>query len=523
MRHLADCLEASAARFPDRVAIVDPSGRQVTYAELNQQADAVAGFLSDRGVGRGDRVGVVLPKSSSAVVALFGIMKAGAAYVPVDYSAPTERGRRILTDCQVRALIVDGRSLAVIPEIHTTDAWPRAVIVVGGIPDPVVAEQTTPFADVLADARRPATRSRGEHDLAYILYTSGSTGMPKGVMITHRNVLSFVDWCSSVFEPNERDRFSSHAPFHFDPSVFDLYVATKHGAAVHLISEDIGKSPEELARFIAIRQLTVWCSTASALTLLVQFGDLEAHEASSLRLVLSGGEVFPIKHLRELQRRWPSPVYYNVYGPTEACVFCTLARIPSPVPDDRETPYPIGFPGSHCRALVLDVEGREVAPGGEGLLHVSGASVFSGYWNRPADTAAAFLDRGGVRWYNTGDVVRWCPAEGFTYVGRRDNLVKRHGYRIELGEIERALYLHSGVREAAVVSFADADSSVKIVAFLVCHDGAKPSIVELKIFCAAKLPSYMNPDRFVFQDRLPRTATDKIDYQALKRQSLDAA
>jgi amino acid adenylation domain-containing protein len=465
----------------------------------------------------------VLPKSSSAVVTLFGIMKAGAAYVPVDYSAPLERGRRILTDCQVRALIIDGGSLAVIPELPATDASPRPVIVVGGISDPSTAEQTTPFADVIADARHPTMRSRGEDDLAYILYTSGSTGMPKGVMISHRNVLSFVDWCSSVFEPNQHDRFSSHAPFHFDPSVFDLYVATKHGAEVHLIPEDVAKRPEQLARFVATRQLTVWCSTASALTLLVQFGDLEVHQASSLRLVLSGGEVFPIKHLRELQRRWPAPVYYNVYGPTEACVFCTLARIPSPVPEDRETPYPIGFPGSHCSALVLDDEGREVAPGDEGLLHVSGAPVFSGYWNRPADTAAAFLDREGVRWYNTGDVVRWCPADGFTYVARNDNMVKRRGYRIELGEIERALYLHSSVRETAVVSFADADASVKIVAFLSCHDGAKPSIVELKTFCAAKLPSYMNPDRFVFQDRLPRTATDKIDYRALKGQSLDLA
>jgi len=521
MRHLASCLEASAARFPDRVAVVDPDGQRMSYAELNRRADAVAGFLSSRGVRRGDRVGVVLPKSSAAVVAQFGIMKAGAAYVPVDCSAPLERGRRILTDCEVTGAIVDGRSLAVLPEKDTAGAGLRAVIVVSTLPDSVSAEQATPFDEVIASAQTPVPHDRGEDDLAYILYTSGSTGMPKGVMITHGNVLSFLDWCTSVFEPNEHDRFSSHAPFHFDPSVFDLYVAAKHGAEVHLVPEDVGKRPEELARFVATRQLTIWCSTASALTLLVQFADLEAHKASSLRVVLSGGEVFPIKHLRELQRLWPSPTYYNVYGPTEACVFCTLSPIPSPVPDDREAPYPIGFAGPHCRAIVLDDEGHEVAAGEDGLLYVSGAPVFSGYWHRPAETAAAFVEREGVQWYNTGDVVRWAPDEGFTYVGRSDNMVKRRGYRIELGEIERALYLHAGVREAAVISFADADATVKIAAFLACHDGAKPSIVEMKTFCAAKLPSYMNPDRFVFQNRLPRTTTDKIDYKALKQQSAE--
>ena len=195
----------------------------------------------------------------------------------------------------------------------------------------------------------------------------------------------------------------------------------------------------------------MWYSTPSILTLLMQFGNLEAVDASSLRLVLFAGEVFPVKHLREVQRRWPAPVYYNLYGPTETNV-CTFARIPADIPADRDTPYPIGFACAHCAALVLEEDGHEVASGEEGLLYISGPSVFQGYWNRPEVNRTLFLERDGRRWYNTGDLVRWDPAEGYVYLGRRDRMVKRRGYRIELGEIERALYLHPRVREAAVIS-----------------------------------------------------------------------
>jgi amino acid adenylation domain-containing protein len=522
MQHLADYLEASATRYPERLAVVDPGGLRVTYAELNRQADALAGFLSARGVKPGDRVGVVLPKSVPAVVALFGIMKAGAAYVPVDYTAPAERGRRILTDCQIRALIVDSRCLGVVPEAAGSDTALAAIVAVGPVADSAAGDPpVTPFDRALESGHQPARILRSPANLAYILYTSGSTGMPKGVMLTHENALSFVEWCASVFEPTEADRFSSHAPFHFDLSILDIYLAIKHGAALYLISEELGKNPKDLARFIAANQLTVWYSTPSILTLLLQFGNLTSHDLSSLRLVLFAGEVFPVKHLREVQRHLPAPAYYNLYGPTETNV-CTFARIPPNIPDDRDVPYPIGFACQHCPALVLDADGREVTPGEEGLLYISGPSVFSGYWNRPVENAAAFLEREGVRWYNTGDLVRWVPGQGYIYAGRKDRMVKRRGYRIELGEIERALYLHPRLREVAVVSMPDADAGVKIVAFLSCHGGDPPSIIDLKTFCATKLPAYMNPDRFMFHDRLPRTSTDKVDYQALKGQLVGA-
>jgi acyl-coenzyme A synthetase/AMP-(fatty) acid ligase len=241
-----------------------------------------------------------------------------------------------------------------------------------------------------------------------------------------------------------------------------------------------------------------------------------SRDCSALRLVLFAGEVFPVKHLRRLTGLWPVPAYYNLYGPTETNVV-TFARIPMPIPEDRAEPYPIGHLCSHCEGLVLDGDGREVVRGGEGLLYIAGRSVFAGYWNRPEQNAAVFLDREARRWYNTGDVVREDDRDGFVYLGRRDRMVKRRGYRIELGEIERGLYQHPLVGEAAVIAVPDESSGVRVIAYLSARGGERPSIIEMKRFCAAQLPSYMSPDAFVFLDGLPRTSTDKVDYQALGR------
>lgn len=522
--HLAVYLEASAARVPDRIAVVDVDGTALTFEELDDRAERVAAFLRSRGVRPGDRVGLILSKGAAALAVMFGALKAGAAYVPIDAGAPTERNRSILAGCGVRALFALPRNLAalvsaapsVVPETVVVVSPPSGGAVGDGGASRGLAGPAVPLRDVLAHERAPLeTGTRRASDLACILYTSGSTGVPKGVMITHENAVSFVEWCSEVFVLTPEDRFSSHAPFHFDLSVFDIYVSLRHGAQVHLIAENVGQDPRSLARFIAERRLTVWYSAPSILALMAQFGSLERVDASSLRLVLFAGEVFPVMHLRRLVELWPGPDYYNLYGPTETNV-CTFARIPAPIPQDRTEPYPIGDPCSHCAALVLDQEGRPVEAGACGLLYVSGPSVFAGYWGAPEETAARFVERDGTRWFNTGDVVRLDPGSGYIYVGRVDRMVKRRGYRIELGEVESGLYRQEQTREAAVVAVTEPEG-VKIVAFLVSWTGARPTLIELKQFCAAVLPSYMSPDAFIFLDSLPRTSTGKVDYQALAR------
>ena len=517
-QHLTGYLETSAARWPDRPAVIDAEGRQLTFAELNTRADVLAAHLASRGVSRGDRVGIVLPKSLAAVVSLFGVMKAGAAYVPVDPLGPVDRGRRILTDCDVRAVILHASLTDVAPDPAELSQGLASVLVVGECAQRQIAG-VTPTAFEHLDDNRAAVAGivKRAKDLAYIIYTSGSTGIPKGVMITHANALSFVEWCSELLDITPEDRLSGYSPFHFDASVIDIYTAIRNGAALCLVSEDLAKAPRELAAFIARTGLTIWTSTPSAMIMLLEFGQLSRHDMSRIRAVNFGGEVFPIKHLRALQREWSSAVYYNMYGPTETTTTCTYARIPSVIPESRQTPYPIGFACPYCRAIALSEDGQEVAAGEEGLLHISGPSVFAGYWRKPAETDAVMTTYDGARWYNTGDVVRWDPADGFTFIGRRDGMIKRRGFRIELGEIERALLAHANISEAAAVAWSGSEGGVEIAVFVVCRGGqTPPSMIELKTFCAGALPAYMVPDRFVFETCLPRTSSDKIDYQTLK-------
>jgi amino acid adenylation domain-containing protein len=361
------------------------------------------------------------------------------------------------------------------------------------------------------DSTGPATSlpsaSPDSSRLAYILYTSGSTGRPKGVMLSHANAASFIDWCSDVFEPTEYDRFSSHAPFHFDLSILDIYVSLKHGATLVIVEEQLGKEPARLAPWIADKKLTVWYSAPSILSLLAQFGKLDQRDYSSLRLVL-------IKYLKLLKSLWKHPRYFNLYGPTETNV-CTFYEVPQLIPESQNEPVPIGEACPYCEPLVVSESTSKVGAGEEGELCIAGPSVLQGYWNLPENTAKAFLPGRDTHWYRTGDIVVELPDGNYKFLGRRDRMIKKRGYRIELGEIEAALYRHPAIKEAAVVAFPD-EENVPIKAFASARNGSKLSIIALKRFCSENLPLYMVPDIFCFLESLPKTSTDKIDYQKLK-------
>ena len=511
---LHEYLTAAAGRFADKPAIIEPGFGSITYRALDTLSDRVPDTLAMLGVRRGDRVGFALKKSIDSIAVLYGILKAGAAYVPVDPTAPASRCAYVLANCAVSALIVEARLLRGLSrELEMLGAKPATLCLEGtgaGTPLSTVLDR---YASTVACA---TTVINARDDIAYILYTSGSTGKPKGVMLSHENAVSFVDWCSEVFQPTSDDRFSSHAPLHFDLSILDVHVALKHGATLVLIAEDLGKDPVRLAPLIADQKITVWYSAPSILSLLAQFGNLQSFDYATLRQVLFAGEVFPVKHLRALSKLWPSPRYFNLYGPTETNV-CTFHEVVLPVPEDRNHPYPIGAVCSHLRGKAVDEHGRIVAPGEEGELVISGRGVMQGYWNLPEQTQRGFLiDADGTRWYRTGDIVVENPPGSYIYRGRRDRMVKRRGYRVELGEIEAGLYKHRSIKEAAVVATPDEESGVSITAFLSSQDGRPLSVIALKRFCAENLPLYMIPDRFSWHDSLPKTSTDKIDYQRLK-------
>ncbi len=312
----------------DRTAVEEPGHGRITYQELVKLSDRLRDRLSALGVGPGDRVAIYMRKSIDAIASIFGILKSGAAYVPVDPSAPAARNAYILHNCAVRVVIIEERFAArLLDELAELGVEPQLLVL-----EAAGAGAALCTALDREDAQRPApvvaTAAPAPDDLAYILYTSGSTGRPKGVMLSHENAVSFVDWCSEVFQPHENDRFSSHAPFHFDLSILDIYVPLKHGATLVLIAEEIGKEPQRLAPLIAERRISVWYSAPSILSLLAQYGNLGSYDYSALRLVLFAGEVFPVKHLRALKSLLPAPRYYNLYGPTETNV-CTFYEIPT--------------------------------------------------------------------------------------------------------------------------------------------------------------------------------------------------
>ena len=509
-------LSVAALRFPERTAVVEPGQGDVTYAALSALSDRLRDRLHASGVRPGDRIGIYMRKSVDAVASIYGILKAGAAYVPVDPTAPPERNAYIMHNCAVAAAIVDKRFVERFGDEFRKLGTPPRFIELEGIGAGNGLRGALDKADAEAPAPSTETVTPSPDGLAYILYTSGSTGRPKGVTLSHENASSFVDWCSDVFQPQANDRFSSHAPLHFDLSILDLHVPLKHGAAVVLVAEEVGKDPQRLAPWIAEQRITIWYSAPSILSLLAQHGNLASHDYAPLRMVLFAGEVFPVKHLRSLCTLLPKPRYFNLYGPTETNV-CTFYEVPTPVRPDRTVPFPIGRTCSHLRGRVVDETGHDVRVGDEGELCITGSGVMQGYWSLPENTAQAFLtDKDGRRWYRTGDIVVEERDGNYTYRGRRDRMVKRRGYRVELGEIEAGLYRHPLVKEVAVIARPDEESGVQITAHLSCRELKRPSLIELKRFCAEHLPIYMVPDRFQWHEALPKTSTDKIDYQGLK-------
>lgn len=517
-QHLGQLLDRASIARADHPAVEDERGRTLTYGQLARAADRLATRLGRWGVGRGDRVGLFLPKGVEAVAAIHGVLRSGAAYVPVDPGSPTIRGAGILADAGVKAVVVAAEFAE-----DLRASWPGP----GPMPRFVVVEGTgshpsdAAWDGVMADgAPSPLAPACDGDDLAYVLYTSGSTGKPKGVMLSHANAYGFLDWCAAALDPRPADRFASHAPFHFDLSVFDLFASCRHGGTLVLIGEALAKDPARLGPFASERRLSVWYSAPSVLALMAQYGGLDRPGYAAPRLVLFAGEVFPIRHLRRLRSAWPDAAMWNLYGPTETNV-CTAEPIPAAIPEDRDRPYPIGRACPPLRARVIDEAGADVPPGTVGELVIAGPGVMRGYFGRPELTAQAFaVDPEGTPWYRTGDLVADDGSGCHEFHGRRDRMVKKRGYRIELGEIESALHRHDDVDRAAVVAEAD-EAGTAIRAFLAMKPGRRGSIIAMKRHCTLYLPHYMVPDAIAFLPNLPTTSTDKVDYQGLRRLAAD--
>jgi amino acid adenylation domain-containing protein len=523
LQHL---LTETAARAPRHRAVAS-GDRFLTYEELDKLSNQVARALLAQGVAPGDRVGILAPKSAASIVAVYGVLKAGACYVPLDPKSPAGRLSSIIGDSGIAVVLADERTVHQAAAMAGTVPQLRSVVVTGPHWDsqdpgtPAALPQgmaVLPWEAVLTESDEALTGDRAiETDLAYILYTSGSTGMPKGVMISHRNSLTFVVWAAACVGLVGQDRICSPAPLHFDLSVFDIFATCRAAARMVVLPEMTSTFPGRLAEWMERERITVWYSVPSVLTMLATYGNLRGFNLSRLRAIIFAGEVFPVKHLTRLMAELPRARYLNWYGPTETNV-CTSFEVPAA--EDRGeiiAPVPIGKACDNTEVFAVTSEGRRVSrPGDEGELYVRGPGLMQGYWGDRDKTREVlvrnpFQDAYDEPAYRTGDLVTLDDDGNYVFLGRRDGMVKTRGYRVELGEVEAALYAHPAIREAVVLPIPDDLLGSRLQA-VVSANGSDPlTRQEVLEHCRRLLPRYMVPDVVEFCEALPRTSTGKVD------------
>lgn len=513
-----------------RHAIVDPDhpalsmgDRDMTYAELDRHSNAVARFLRETGVERGDRVGLFAHKSIELFVALIGIMKAGAAYVPINPDAPTSYVRHILGECGIRH-VVTGRTRV---KRCLAAAAGTDVEVVLGAESETLGPRVAAWSEVWEAGADPLPDAPDADDLAYIIFTSGSTGRPKGIMHSHRTGLAYARVAAEAYGFLSSDRITNHAPLNFDLSTLELFGGTLAGATIVIVPETHARLPASFSQLLENQRVTIINAVPFALVQLLHRGALDDRDLSAVRWVLFGGEVFPTRDLRRLMARLPTARFANVYGPAE--VNGVTYHIVPELPADTDEPISIGrlYPG--MKSMVIDAEDRELPVGTVGELLISSPTHMLGYWNQPEMTESSRLkvrthEGAGEVYYRTGDLVAQRADGSFTLHGRKDRQIKARGHRIELDEIETAMMQHPAVEQAVVYVVPDGHGSNEIRAAVTLLDNATPAPDEGTLVGHLRelLPRYAVPAVVEIATSVPRTLTGKADRVALVEAAFQA-
>ena len=518
LHHLVD---VAAEVGPDREAVSDGRTR-LSYEELAAQSTQLARLLVDEGVNRGDRVGILLPRCIESALAVYGTLKAGAAFVPIDPNIPPSGIRQLVRACGIKHLISQDSLLRTVRETLKDQTSIRCIIG----PDPEVeGVRVRPWSDLERYSTATLSEIRVlEDDLAYVMFSSGSTGRPKGIMHTHRSGLAYAEASAETYSVCPEDRIGNHSPLHFDMSTFGYFSGPYAQATTVIIPEAHTKLTASLTDLIESERLTIWYSVPLALIQLLLRGGLEGRDFSPLRWVLFGGEPFPPNHLRALMEYLPGAQFSNVYGPAETNQ-CTYYNVP-PLDDPSSEAMngqagPIGRTWEYADELVLDDQDRPVSNGQQGELMIRSATMMQGYWSRPdLDDRAFFrlrLSAGPDRiFYRTGDIVRRREDGELIFLGRKDRQVKVRGYRVELDDIEHSLGTHPAVEEAAAFSVREGDGLRHIEAAVTLIGGDTADEDQLRSFLGSTLSWYAVPQRIVILESFPRTGSDKIDRKQLQ-------
>ena len=522
---IQDYASEQAERRPGAVAVVGPGG-SLTYGALESMSNRIARRLRDEGCAPGDRVGLLMPKTPLAIAAILGIYKAGAIYVPLDPYGPPARLARIVARSGARCLLAARPAGALLDEI-IAGAGSGPLPAVGWMDEieegMASRDARLTLESVLAAPDDPPRDRRRAQDPAHILFTSGSTGEPKGVVITHRNVIRFIEWAVPHFGIDATDRLSGHPPLQFDLSVFDIVGAFAAGAQLHLVPPEMNLQPQKLAEFIRLRDLTQWFSVPSVLSYMSTFDVVRSGDFPSLRRLLWCGEVFPTPALIHWMTRLPHVRFTNLYGPTEATIASSHYTLPR-CPEDPHAPIPIGTACEGEELLILDGRLEPVPPGGTGDLYIGGVGLSPGYWNDPEKTREAFpadprAAGTPARIYRTGDRATLGRDGLVTFVGRTDAQIKSRGYRIELGEVEAGVSALDEVRECAVVAIETRgfEGSLICCAYVsASDDGVSPVVLRKKL--GRLVPGPMMPARWMPVGRLPRNGNGKIDRRRIREE-----
>lgn len=518
---LHQALIAMAKEKPQKVAF-RCQDQELTYFQAATKAKQLAKALHDKGIERGDRVGIFLNRSLETAVAIHGIMLAGAAYVPLNPKSPASHVRFQLQQVGCKAIVTNPTVSRVLADILSDTASHPTRTVIGAI-----APATASGVDYIsweAVYELPATftglKTQTDADLAYIMYTSGSTGKPKGMMHTHRTGLAAAHLLIKEFGITEHDRFANHAPIYFDISL-PAYLSTPIVGATTIIATDAHTIfPVSMSQFIENENITLWYSVPLALTQMLEKGFAEERDWSSLRKVVFGGEPFAPKYLRRLMQHCPNTIFCNLYGPAETngCIAYDL-----PAPPQGNDPIPIGTIYTNTEWLIIDEEDQVLSPPATGELLIGSITCMEGYFNRPDLNENCFYyytyEGGRVqKFYRTGDLVSIDEQEIFQFLGRKDKQLKVRGYRVEGDAIERRLLAHPAVLEAAVFPLMDKDGTQRIEAAIILKREQRVESEALKNFAKAELPWYAVPEKIHFLDRFPRTGSEKTDRNALANQ-----